>query len=92
MSRILFEPTDELRRKVRRYASYGLPDDDIALLAGCSAKTLRKHFQKELDTGLSERKALVADGLMNAVHGGNIAAGNVNLTRRRQDFPTLAGF
>ena len=74
MARAPFKPTDELRARVRQLAIVGLPQDEIATLARCSPKTLRKHFRRELDEGVAEANALVAGFLFQAAKAGNVAA------------------
>lgn len=74
MARVPFKPTADLRQKVRHFAVLGLPQDDIATLIGCSAKTLRKHFRRELDQGGAEANAIVAGCLLQAAKNGNVAA------------------
>ncbi|NOT39101.1 MAG: hypothetical protein HOP13_01265 [Alphaproteobacteria bacterium] len=59
---------------MRQLAIVGLPQDDIAKLARCSPKTLRKHFRRELDEGGAEANALVAGFLFQAAKAGNVAA------------------
>ena len=74
MARAPFKPTDELRAKVRQLSVVGLPQDDIATLIECSAKTLRKHFRRELDQGGAEANALIAGYLFQNAKAGNVAA------------------
>ena len=72
MSRNPHLPTDETRKMVRRLSSLGTPQGQIAVMVGCSEKTLRLHYRGELDEGLQDAKAAVLQALM-----GNIKAGNV---------------
>jgi hypothetical protein len=52
MARRAFAPSDEQRRLVTVWSSYGIPQEDIATEVGLrSPKTLRKHFRKELGHG-----------------------------------------
>ncbi len=46
-----FEPTEAQRSQVKAMAGYGIPQADIGLVIGCDPKTLRVHFQSELETG-----------------------------------------
>ena len=48
MSRKAFVATDAMREMVRKLASRGVPQDDIAKIVDCAPKTLRKHFRDEL--------------------------------------------
>jgi hypothetical protein len=42
-------------------AGYGVPETDIARVVGIDAKTLRKHYRDELDTGHIKATAKVAE-------------------------------
>ena len=57
------EPTDEQRRQVKAMAAYGIPHLDISAVLQIDAKTLRKHFWIELQTGAIEANAKVAQSL-----------------------------
>jgi len=70
-----FQPTDEQRKTVRAMIAYGVPQDDVAQVIGCDAKTLRKHFDHELKTAATEANAKVAQALYKqAVDQGNTTA------------------
>ncbi|TDH60800.1 hypothetical protein E2C06_20090 [Dankookia rubra] len=72
---IMFEATEVQRRQVRSMAAVGLPQDDIATLLEIDAKTLRKYFRRELDSGSIEATAKVAQSLFQmATQGKNVAA------------------
>ena len=58
-----FVPTDEQRRSAEAMAGYGVPHNDIALVIGCSAPTLRKYFRHELDVGQAKANAKIAQTL-----------------------------
>ena len=58
-----FSPTDDQRRQVKALAAYGVPQDDIATVLAIDAKTLRKHFWTDLQTGVLEANAKVAQSL-----------------------------
>jgi hypothetical protein len=58
-----FAPTDDQRRQVKAMAAYGVPQGDIATVLNIDAKTLRKHFWIELQTGSIEANAKVAQSL-----------------------------
>ena len=52
-----------------------MPQDDIATLLEIDAKTLRKHFRRELDRGAIEATAKVGQSLFRmATEGGSVAA------------------
>ena len=75
MQGVAFEPTDEQRRTVRAMAGFGVPHEDIGTLLEIDAKTLRKHFRRELDRGAVEATAKVAQSLFNmATQDKNVAA------------------
>jgi hypothetical protein len=79
-----YRPTSEQRKMVRKLAAVGMPHEHICRVIKddgarpIDAKTLRKHFREELDEGMLEANALVAnalfkfatdpDGGMKAVH------------------------
>ena len=55
-----FEPTDELRAKVKSLVGFGVPQQQICALIGIqSMKTLRKYFRAELARGEVEALAKV---------------------------------
>ena len=65
-----FTPTEAQRAQVKAMAAYGVPQDDIAKVIGCSSPTLRKHFWSELDTAAIEANTRVAQSLFRkAVEG-----------------------
>ena len=51
------------RRQVEAMAGYGVREADIARVVGIDAKTLRKHYRDELDTGQIKATAKVAESL-----------------------------
>lgn len=65
-----FAPTVAQRAQVKAMAAYGIPQTDIGLVIGCDPKTLRLHFQTELETGLAEANAKVAQSLFQRATGG----------------------
>ena len=70
-----FAPTEEQRRLVRAFAGFGIPQEDMANHLGIDTKTLRKHFRDELDRGVVEANAKVAQSLFQmATTGKNVAA------------------
>ena len=74
MARPAFRVNEALREKVRHLAGLGVPQDDIAQIVGCAAKTLRKRFRVELDLGVAEANAMISGSLFTAAKAGNIAA------------------
>jgi hypothetical protein len=83
MARKTFPVTDAMRERVRRLSGVGVPQDDIANIIGCDAKTLRKHFRYELDRGAAEADAAVASYLFANAKGGNVTAQIFWLKRAR---------
>jgi hypothetical protein len=83
MARKTFPVTDAMRERVRRLAGVGVPQEDIANIIGCDAKTLRKHLRGELDRGAAEATAAVASYLFANAKGGNVAAQIFWLKRAR---------
>ncbi len=72
---VLFEPTKEQRRTVKAMSGFGVPHQGIAILLEIDPKTLRKHFQAELDRGSVEATAKVAQSLFHtATVDKNVAA------------------
>ena len=72
---VLFQPTPEQLRTARAMAGYGMPHVDIASFFDIDAKTLRKHFGRELELGSIEATAKVAQSLFRmATEGKNVAA------------------
>ncbi len=75
MQGVTYEPTEEQRKTVRAMSGFGIPQPDIATLLEIDAKTLRKHFRRELDRGSIEATAKVAQTLFQmATSGQNTAA------------------
>ena len=58
-----FKPTDAQRTQVKAMAAYGVPQEDIAKVIGCSPVTLRKHCWQELEIAAIEANAKVAQSL-----------------------------
>ena len=52
-------------------AAYGVPQVDIGLVIGCDPKTLRLHFQSELEIAAVEANAKVAQSLFKRATEGN---------------------
>ena len=71
----LFDPKEEERSLVRALSGLGVPQEDIATHLEIDAKTLRKHFRRELDRGMVEANVKVAQSLFQmATQGKNVAA------------------
>jgi hypothetical protein len=70
-----YQPTEEHRRQVMIMAGLGIVQAEIANLIGCSDRTLRTYYRRELDTGATEANMRVAQSLYNlATKEGNVAA------------------
>jgi hypothetical protein len=74
MARKAFVADEATREKVRHLAGLGVPQDDIAIIIGCAAKTLRKRFRGELDRGAAEANAMISGYLFAAAKAGNTTA------------------
>jgi len=74
MARPSFEPTEEQRRQVRMLAAFGNRQEEIASLVKVSDRTLRKHFRKELDHGVTEANSQIAHALFKKAKDGNTTA------------------
>jgi hypothetical protein len=76
MGRPQFKPTEEQRSLVKSMAAVGIPHDLIARRIELhSAKTLRKHFRRELDIGETDANYKVGQTLFKmATSGSSVAA------------------
>jgi len=80
MARPTFQPTDEQRKLVEQFAAFGIPVEEMTALildkAGkpIAEKTLRKHFQAELDTGRVKANAKIAMTLYSKALSGDTTA------------------
>ena len=69
MSRKAHAPSEQSQKSVLALAGMGMPEADIATVVGISAKTLRKYYRRELDTGHLTANARVAQNLFNIATG-----------------------
>jgi hypothetical protein len=69
-----FEPDDQQRLAVTTLAACGTRFAVIATHIGIDAKTLRRHFRRELSEGRQDANALVARSLFNQAIAGNTTA------------------
>jgi hypothetical protein len=69
-----FAPTEDQRRQVKAMAAFGVPQGDIATVLAIDAKTLRKHFWTDLQTGAIEANAKVAQSLFQRATTGTDSA------------------
>ena len=64
-----------MREQVRSLAARGVRQEDIAAIIGCrDAKTVRKYFRDQLDSGMADANAKVAGALFDKAIGGDTAA------------------
>jgi hypothetical protein len=68
------KPTDETRKLARSLSGIGVPQDDVCVILGISKPTLHKHYREDLDRGLAEANAKVAESLFKQAIGGNTTA------------------
>src|SRR5690242_13060593 len=69
------KPSPETREIVSRMVGGGFKQEDIAAALDLSLKTLRKHYRKEIDTGVTEANNRVAQALFtNATEKNNVTA------------------
>jgi len=57
------KPTEETLRLARTLSGYGVPQEEISRRIGICEKTLRLHYRAELDAGVAQANAKVAEGL-----------------------------
>jgi hypothetical protein len=69
MGRRAHVPDPAGRRQVEAMAGYGIPEADIATVLEIDAKTLRKHYRRELDKGHIKATAKVAENLYRKATG-----------------------
>lgn len=70
-------PTAENRNLVEAMTGFGIIQDDIATLLGISRPTLRKHYDAELNCGLTKANALVAQSLFKKAISGKETSASV---------------
>jgi hypothetical protein len=67
-------PTDEARKLARSLSGLGVPQDDICVILDVTKPTLHKYYRSELDRGLAEANAKVAESLFKQAISGNTTA------------------
>lgn len=70
--RPVFAPTDKQRETVKNMTALGARQDDICILLDIDEKTLRKHFRRELDTGLIQANMAVGATLFKMATSGQV--------------------
>jgi hypothetical protein len=69
------QPTDEQRKLVKAMSAYGVPQLEICKVISIDPKTLRLHYERELDTATAEANSQVAQSLFsNATKFNNVTA------------------
>jgi hypothetical protein len=69
------EPTEKDRATVKAMSAYGIPQEQIARVIRINPETLRLHYRDELDLGVIEANAKVAETLFQqGVRDGNTTA------------------
>lgn len=63
------EPTEKNRAIARTLSGFGIPQDQIAAEIGVSAPTLVKYYREDLDAGLRQANAKVAQSLFKKATG-----------------------
>ncbi len=75
-----FQPTDDQRKLVEQLAAFGIPMDKMVQMINgtngkpITVKTLRKHFETELETGELKANTKIAQCLYKQATGGNVTA------------------
>jgi hypothetical protein len=69
-----YQPTTKLRREIEAFASYGIPEEDIARVFDIPYSTMRKHYRAELEYGHLKANVQVAGFLFTAAKKGNVPA------------------
>jgi hypothetical protein len=85
----------EQRRLVAAMAGFGIPEPQIAGTIGehgIDAKTLRKHFRRELDTGTTKANTAVAQTLYKMASSGHHAAATIFWLRCRAGWKETSVF
>jgi hypothetical protein len=57
-------PTHETRNTVRGFSACGIPQDRIALYLKIAPKTLRKHYERELETATDRVVGTIGTGVI----------------------------
>ena len=54
---------------VKEMAAFGIPQDRIMLVVGCTLPTLHKHYRQELDSGMAEQELELVRNLAEIARG-----------------------
>lgn len=75
MSRRPHTPTDKTRAEVSALCSFGITQEEISTYLDIDSKTLRKYYERELNTGTIKANAAMAKRLFDAgVKDGSVPA------------------
>jgi hypothetical protein len=74
MPRPSFKPTTEQKKIVEVMSGFGIQENAIASTIGVAPKTLRKHFRRELDNGITTANAAVIQSLFRSATSGKCPA------------------
>jgi hypothetical protein len=69
-----FQPSPEQRRQVETLAGFGITQNQIALIIGCSKPTLLEYFETELALGDAKATAKVAQSLFQKAVNGDVSS------------------
>lgn len=67
-------PTDEKRKIVKDYLSFGMTQESAARAIGVSHDTLLRHYKHEIDTAREEKVVIIADSLFQKAKNGDVTA------------------
>ncbi len=65
------KPTDTGRRQVEAMSGYGLRQEVIATVMGCSISTLHRHYREQLDEGDGRAQAKIGQALYDMAIAGD---------------------
>lgn len=74
MSRRAHKPSDQSREIVKIHGMVGTSHEMIADILDIDAKTLRKHYRKELNQSKAKANATIGGALFNKARGGDTTA------------------
>lgn len=69
-----FEVTDAIRKQVELLSGFGVPQEQIASMIGCSVDTMVKHMANECSVGKGKANANIAKTLYNKAICGDTSA------------------
>lgn len=82
------EWTEQERKFVEAMSAVGAPQEEIAEVLGCTAKTLRKHFRETLDHGAAKANAKVAATLFQMATSGKDTTASIFWAKSRMGWST----